>query len=246
MRNCCDDSERIEATVTHVIFNDLVVQSFSFTFSLIRGHRRFIRSNIVCLSIVLEEHRVSPCRASRVFSFRSVGAFNDVLPEVLRGFHGIADNSVFELHVIRIDGSNTSQLSSIVELRLSDNPMSFFLLPSTLRRIRPNFWPNFMGPARCLNFSRSSLDPHVSLRSNPWMPSPAGAHFPLIREVENKFVRTCYTNTICTSRIRSEVIEEIGLLAESFSKNTSFFRFVSLKTLNKATAISASSVSKFW
>ena len=81
---------------------------------------------------------VSPCWWSSQFvSVGSLGAFEDVLPEVFRNFHGIADfictssffsrilHGVLELHVIKIDKINSSQLSSIVELRLLCRRMRF-------------------------------------------------------------------------------------------------------------------------
>ena len=66
-------------------------------------------------------------------------SLKDVVPDVLRDLHGMADSNctlnffraffhgVFELHVIRIDVIDSCRFTCVVELRLFKSPMPLLI-----------------------------------------------------------------------------------------------------------------------
>ena len=113
------------------------------------------------------------CNSSQLLSCGPQGAFEDVFPEVFRELHGIAESmctsnsfralfmEVLELHVLWIYTTNSSELSSIVELQLfSCSMLSFVALQffDMFDHTCGHVFFFFIGPGRYLYFCPSPPD----------------------------------------------------------------------------------------
>ena len=115
----------------------LVVESLYCAFWRIRGRQRYMRVALSACwklqrfrsSVLLSRTRVRVCPFSpvRMFSLRCFAASTALgIPFALPTFFAQSLCSFFELHVIRNDIMDSSELTSIVEFRLLNCRMSFF------------------------------------------------------------------------------------------------------------------------